>query len=93
MTQETSATPTLPRYRSHKEVSALKIKEVKRVGETDPRQAGLLVFEDETYGTKQVSFNYLMKHTPKAGGFWILYDDGYESWSPAEAFESGYDRI
>lgn len=27
------------------------------------------------------------------GGYYVRYQDGYESWSPAEAFEEGYTRI
>ena len=33
---------------------------------------------------------YLDKHEPQAGGYYVRYADGYESWSPAEAFENGY---
>lgn len=28
-----------------------------------------------------------------SGGYYVRYQDGYESWSPAEAFETGYVRI
>jgi hypothetical protein len=27
------------------------------------------------------------------GGYFVVYDDGYTSYSPAAAFESGYSRI
>lgn len=27
------------------------------------------------------------------GGYYVVYDDGFESWSPQEAFEDGYTRI
>lgn len=27
------------------------------------------------------------------GGYYVRYDDGFESWSPAEPFESGYTRL
>lgn len=30
---------------------------------------------------------------PKVGDYVVVYDDGYTSWSPAKAFESGYTRI
>lgn len=26
-------------------------------------------------------------------GYFVRYPDGYESWSPAEAFEEGYDKV
>jgi xanthine/CO dehydrogenase XdhC/CoxF family maturation factor len=27
------------------------------------------------------------------GGYYVLYEDNFESWSPAKAFEEGYTRI
>ena len=30
------------------------------------------------------------KHKPHAGGYYVVYDDGYKSFSPAKAFEEGY---
>jgi hypothetical protein len=32
------------------------------------------------------------KHAPHVGGYFVQYEDGYTSFSPAEAFESGYVR-
>jgi hypothetical protein len=40
-----------------------------------------------------VTVDYLIKHQPKVGGYYVEYEDGYASWSPAEAFESGYDQL
>lgn len=88
-----------PRYRSHKEVYAFKIKEIvfdsdlanQENRETDgsatitPVEAG--------YAQFKVSAAYVRKHEPKVGGYYLRYQDGYESWSPAEAFESGYTRV
>ena len=31
--------------------------------------------------------------TPHVGGYYVLYEDGYESFSPAKAFEEGYTRF
>ena len=36
-----------------------------------------------------VSAAYVAKHDPQVGGYYVLYPDGYESWSPAEAFRAG----
>ena len=33
------------------------------------------------------------KHDPQAGGYYVVYADGYQSFSPAQAFEEGYTRI
>lgn len=41
----------------------------------------------------EVSTEWLTKHTPHIGGYYVVYDDGYASFSPASAFESGYVRI
>ena len=38
-------------------------------------------------------YNYVKKHNPQAGGYYVVYEDGYKSWSPAEAFESGYTKM
>ena len=80
----------LPLYECHKHVRALKIREVL----TDSQgRRGSLVFEDDTYPALLVSGEYLRKHEPQPGGYYVLYEDGYQSFSPAEAFESGYHRI
>lgn len=39
------------------------------------------------------ALNYVRKHSPKVGGYFVVYPDGYQSWSPEEAFESGYTRV
>ncbi|WP_328186976.1 hypothetical protein [Marinobacter sp. OP 3.4] len=80
----------MPKYRSHKEVWALKIKEVLCDRE---KTEGTIIPEDEGYGPVPVTGEYLQKHNPQAGGYYVVYPDGYKSWSPAEAFESGYSRI
>ena len=36
---------------------------------------------------------FVQKHNPQSGGYYVRYEDGYESYSPAEAFESGYTPI
>jgi bacterioferritin-associated ferredoxin len=36
---------------------------------------------------------FVDKHKPQVGGYIVIYDDGYTSFSPAKAFEEGYTRI
>jgi hypothetical protein len=44
---------------------------------------------------------YMDKHQPLPGGYWVAYmdaagkfsEDSYQSFSPADAFESGYRRV
>lgn len=40
-----------------------------------------------------VSDEWVSKHNPEAGGYYVQYDDGYTSYSPAKAFEEGYTRL
>ena len=75
----------MPRYRCHKEVWAIKIAEV--------HHNGMIVPADEGYGVFQAPDGYLEKHDPQPGGYYVLYHDGYASFSPAAAFEAGYTRI
>ena len=78
-------TRPLPRYRCHKQVSALKIRAVI----ANPRGYELH-FKDERFCPHEVSVYWFTKHCPMAGGYFVVYDDGYQSYSPAAAFEAGY---
>ena len=75
----------LPFYRCHKEVQACQIL---RIDEIDikywlvPCSTKLQPFE--------ITAAYIAKHSPQPGGYYLRYTDGYESFSPAEPFESGY---
>ena len=77
---------TMPKYKSHKIVQALKIKEV------EIQRGGVvrLRFTDEKFQVLKPSGMFIDKHQPHPGGYYILYEDGYESYSPADAFEAGY---
>lgn len=85
----------MPRYRCHKEVHALKIKAL-----TDPTSPGnesdgsrFITPEDEGFAPFHVDHAYVHKHKPEVGGYYVVYADGYQSFSPAKAFEDGYTRI
>jgi len=79
----------MPRYRCHKEVHALKIEKVVRMND----ESGVLYPMDKRYGDFEVDTAYMQKHDPRAGGYYVVYADGYTSFSPAEAFEDGYTLI
>ena len=49
--------------------------------------------EEEGFAAFSVDNEYRQKHTPKTGGYYVVYKDGYKSLSPSEAFEDGYTRI
>lgn len=88
----------LPLYTSHKVVGAFRIKEVAKPAEDSGAAPGSLVLipEPEPAGPQPapvvVGSAYVHKHEPKAGGWYVRYADGYESWSPDRAFREGYTR-
>lgn len=84
----------MPRYQCHKKVWALKIARIEDIsGGIESGGDRLLHFEDEGFAPRLVDGEYVHKHQAKAGGYFVQYEDGYLSFSPAEAFESGYTRI
>ena len=87
----------MPQYQSHKKVSALKIAKIERHNENDPNAetngSWMITPEEEGYAPFRVDQSYMAKHKPQVGGYYVVYADGYQSWSPAKAFEDGYTRI
>ncbi len=79
----------LPIYKCHKEVKALKIKAVR---ELDDGQIEITP-ADRSYEKIIVKKLSLGDHETAVGGYYVQYDGGYESWSPAKAFEAGYTKI
>jgi hypothetical protein len=86
---EDSVSAEMPRYRCHKEVHALKITGM----ETTPGTGGATLASEHPYGPIYVSAEWLAKHPAEVGGYYVVYEDGYSSFSPARAFEGGYTRI
>lgn len=82
----------LPRYKCHKEVSAAKIVDIKLSNQPSSGVAALIV-QPLSCSPIYVSQDYMAKHKPKVGGYYVRYDDGYESFSPADVFEQGYTII
>lgn len=87
-------TTEMPRYRCHKEVWALKIAaiDVNHAG-ADTDGSSTITPADLGYAPFRVDRDYVLKHNPHAGGYYVVYKDGYKSFSPAEAFEDGYTRL
>lgn len=87
----------MPRYKCHKEVVALKIKAIRKIpvslGRTIGGDGAYLTPMEDGYEPIYVDYDYLLKHKPKELGYYVVYDDGYASFSPAKAFEEGYTRI
>lgn len=79
-----ASTPDLPLWQCHKRVRAAKIHHVSMIG------AKALLFFEPGQGSAEVEQAWLAKHMPRSGGYFVVYEDGYQSYSPAEAFEQGY---
>lgn len=86
-----TTTAEMPRYQCHKKVWALKIAAL-LVDEHNhttitPAEAGYAAFDapsgwaDRYHGSSEDR------------GYYVVYDDGYASWSPTKAFEQGYTRL
>lgn len=96
---------SMPRYKCHKEVGALKIREIIKHAHPNPaaddaafeasdRFNGAFLFPtDNAYKPIEVDAAWFRKHQPSPGGYYVVYEDGYASYSPAAAFESGYFRM
>lgn len=83
----------LPRYKCHKEVNAAKIEHIQPYGTDGSLSLQLLIGEKD--GVKShtgidMTADWVAKHKPEAGGYLVVYEDGYTSYSPAKAFEGGY---
>lgn len=101
---DSQAAQEMPRYVCHKKVWALKIKEIaKRHPTIDELEAilketpnrpevhgAMITPEEKGYAPFGVTLEYLHKHQPEVGGYYVVYADGYKSYSPAKAFEEGY---
>lgn len=86
-----SAAMVMPRYKCHKEVWALAIQMVMIDHAIDGDISAVwLVPVDKRYDKFEVSVDWYKKHDLSVGGYYVVYSDGYRSWSPAKAFEEGY---
>lgn len=78
-------TVRLPKWQSHKTVHAAKILEIDGdsmllAGVSEPVQV-------------TAAPNMFSRYRPVVGDYYVVYDDGYASISPRQAFESGYHRF
>ena len=82
-------TTELPIYQCHKKVRAAKI--------TGFRSNGIPEAPDILLGEVGAIVSHLpdwyAKNKPSIGDYYVLYEDGYASISPAKPFESGYTKL
>lgn len=94
MQQPEAGQRQLPAYKSHKTVWALKIASIEQTPADEPAAVAggtwRLIPEDKSYGPITVPHSYVLKHNPQPGGYYVVYADGYASFSPEQAFEEGY---
>lgn len=92
MNAEQNPVHPLPQYRCHKVVQAALIDDI--LGSDDTDTVDLIVAPE---GAKPFVHNvdkeWVERHRPEVGGYLVRYQDGYESYSPAEAFEGGYTKL
>jgi hypothetical protein len=81
-------------------VWALKIAEVVPKENPDPTgklaassYGARIVPADTGYAAFDVDAAFVIKHNPQPGGYYVVYEDGYTSFSPAKAFEDGYTKV
>lgn len=78
----------LAEYKCHKTVQAGMIVDF----DLNEQGDNILVLKDDPEPLI-VSEDYMHKHMPQKGGYYVMYEDGYESFSPAKAFEAGYTKV
>ena len=82
-------TQELPKYNCIKQVHALKIKEIV----SNPNNSIDIFFEDANFTPVNMEeSDHRRKPVPNDsnGWYYIVYKDGYTSFSPADVFEEGY---
>jgi hypothetical protein len=82
-------TTNMPTYECHKTVHAL---EIKSVGSYRTLENGALVrsLEFTDGSSRDVGEAVFRRYIPSPGDFYVVYEDGYESFSPMDQFKGGY---
>ncbi len=83
------ASTEMPRYKCHKIVHALKLRDVTRHGDG----SATLTPSEDGFLPVVVDEKFVIKHEPLPGGYYVVYEDGYRSFSPGDVFEAGYTLI
>lgn len=78
----------LPQYQCHKIVKGSKIVEMEMQG-----SGGALVKLEDKEEPVMLMADFFLRFKPAVGAYIVVYEDGYVSVSPTDAFESGYARL
>lgn len=84
--EDTGPAAEMPRYKSHKQVWALEI------ATADPLTCKL-AFRDKGYAAIKTDAAMWSRYKPVPGDYYVVYDDGYKSFSPRKAFLDGYIKL
>lgn len=77
------ASAEMPKYVSHKKVWALEI---------DTVNGHDLSFRDKGYAPIHCEPEMFSRYAPVPGDYYVVYADGYKSFSPRKAFVEGYKK-
>lgn len=90
----------MPEYQCHKKVRAAKILAIAEARgttlTTDTGDAYVRFTHRITLDVEyplELATQWVERYKPVVGGYYVEYEDGYTSFSPAAAFESGYTKI
>lgn len=74
----------------------MKIAKVVIDGEGEEREtngSAVITPVEPDYAPFLVDREFMLRNKPEVGGYYVVYDDRYKSYSPAKAFEKGYPLI
>jgi hypothetical protein len=83
----------LPLYTCHKQVRALEIRTIGAYSYEPSPEARLVrevVFADPAYPPLKLDESLFARYVPMPGDYYVVYEDGYQSFSPRKAFLEGY---
>jgi len=79
----------MKKYKCHKEVTAAKIDLIQCMLGCETE----LVMQDDGSNKLVCNGDFVARHHPQEGGYFVEYEDGYQSYSPANTFKSGYTLV
>jgi hypothetical protein len=90
---------SLPLWKCHKVVRAAPIRAVYPAEGDGSKSApeGWMVYLDggpapDGFPSVFVKSEVFVRGLPMPGDYFVIYDDGYQSWSPKKTFEEGYSQ-
>jgi hypothetical protein len=86
-------TKELPLYTCHKKVRALEIRTIGNYSYEPSPEARLVrevVFADPDYPPLKLDESLFARYVPMPGDYYVVYEDGYASFSPRTVFLEGY---